>query len=134
MRSKLTVLIAAAAVAGVLAGYVANISAPDADAAEALAAADVLLRGVLVETGKSAGYHLVGEMFSFEPYGIMHARNDPAFEAVVERALRDLAASREITAIYNRRFLRPLPSGGLIDLPMSMQLQRSLELIGLPAE
>jgi glutamate/aspartate transport system substrate-binding protein len=53
---------------------------------------------------------------------------------VVERALRDLAASREITAIYNRWFLRPLPSGGLIDLPMSPQLQRSLELIGLPTE
>jgi glutamate/aspartate transport system substrate-binding protein len=101
---------------------------------DALAADDVLLRGVLVETGKSAGYRLVGDMFSFEPYGIMYARNDPEFAAVVERALRDLAASREIVGIYNRWFLRALPSGGRVDLPMGAQLRRSLELIGLPPD
>jgi len=101
---------------------------------DAIAADDVLLRGVLIETGKGAGYRLVGDMYSFEPYGIMYAKNDPAFEAVVERALRDLAASREIVGIYNRWFLRPLPSGGRIDLPMSAQLRRSLELIGLPPD
>lgn len=102
--------------------------------AEALAADDIILRGVLVETKKSAGYRLVGDMFSFEPYGIMHAKNDPALEAVVELALRDLAASREIVEIYNRWFVRPLPSGGRIDLPMSVQLRRSFELIGLPPD
>lgn len=101
---------------------------------DAIAADDVLLRGLLVETGKSMGYRLVGDLFSFEPYGIMYARNDPALEAVVERALRDLAANRDMEGIYNRWFLRPLPSGGRIDLPMSAQLRRSLELIGLPPD
>lgn len=114
--------------------YREALSLLDSGKAEALAADDVLLRGALVEMGKSAGYRFVGDLFSFEPYGIMHAKNDPAFEAVVQRALRDLAKSRDITAIYNRWFVRTLPSGGRIDLPMSVQLRRSFELIGLPAD
>jgi ABC-type amino acid transport substrate-binding protein len=114
--------------------YREALSLLESGKAEALAADDVLLRGVLVEMHKSAAYRLVGDLFSFEPYGIMLARNDPAFEAVVERALRDLAASRELAGIYNRWFLQPLPSGGRIDLPMSAQLRRSFELIGLPPD
>ena len=106
----------------------------EAGKAEALAADDALLRGVLVEMKKSADYRLVGDLFSFEPYGIMYAKNDPAVEAVVERALRDLAASREIAWIYNRWFVQHLPSGGRVDLPMSQQLRRSFELLGLPPD
>lgn len=114
--------------------YREALSLLESGKAQAFAADDVLLRGVLVEMRKSARYRLVGDLFSFEPYGIMHARNDTAFAAVVERALRDLAASRELAGIYNRWFLRPLPSGGRIDLPMSVQLRRSFELIGLPPD
>jgi Na+/H+-dicarboxylate symporter len=49
MRNKLTILIAAAAIAGVLAGWVANIAAPDPDAAAKIAGyfsilADIFLR------------------------------------------------------------------------------------------
>jgi ABC-type amino acid transport substrate-binding protein len=106
----------------------------DSGTAVALAADDVLVRGLLVEMRKSANVRLVGDLFSFEPYGLMLARDDPAFEAVVERALRTLAESREITAVYNRWFLRPLPSGGRMNLPMSAQLRRSFELIGLPTD
>jgi glutamate/aspartate transport system substrate-binding protein len=114
--------------------YREALSLLESGKAEALAADDVLLRGVLVEMRKSADYRFVGDLLSFEPYGIMFARNDPGLEALVERALRDLAESREIVGIYNRWFLRPLPSGGRIDLPMSTQLQRSFELIGLPPD
>lgn len=114
--------------------YREALSLLESGKAEALAADDVLLRGVLVEAQKSSGYRFVGDLLSFEPYGIMYARNDPELDAVVERALRDLAASREIVGIYNRWFLRPLPSGGRIDLPMNVQLRRSFELIGLPPD
>lgn len=102
--------------------------------ADALAADDVLLRGVLAETGRTRDFRLVGDMLSFEPYGIMFPRDDPALAEVVERSLRELAASREIRWIYDRWFVRPLPSGGSIDLPMSVELRRSLELIGLPPD
>lgn len=102
--------------------------------ADALAADDVLLRGLLVETGRTADFRLVGDMVSFEPYGIMFAKSDAALAEVVERTLRSLAESREIVWTYNRWFMRPLPGRGALALPMSVQLRRSLELLGLPPE
>jgi glutamate/aspartate transport system substrate-binding protein len=101
---------------------------------DALAADDVLLRGLLAETKQSAEFRLVGDMLSFEPYGIMYSRGDTALADAVERTLRGLAESREITWIYNRWFVRQLPSGERLGLPMSPQLRRSLELLGLPPE
>ncbi len=102
--------------------------------ADALAADDVLLRGLLAETGRTRDFRLVGDMLSFEPYGLMYPRDDPALAEIVERTLRELAASREILWIYDRWFVRALPSGGRMDLPMSVELRRSLELIGLPPD
>ena len=96
--------------------------------ADALAADEVLLLGLLAETGPTRDLRLV---LSFEPYGITYPRDDPALADVVDRTLRNLAASREIVWTYNRWFVRPLPSGRRFDLPMSPQLRRSFELIGL---
>jgi hypothetical protein len=73
-------------------------------------------------------------MLSFEPYGLMYPQNEPALADAVDRTLRELAASREILWIYDRWLVRPLPFGGRIDLPMGVELRRSLELIGLPPD
>jgi len=105
-----------------------------AGSVDALAADDILLRGLLAETGRTNEFRLVGEMLSFEPYGLMYPLNEPALADAVDRTLRELAASREILWIYDRWFVRPLPFGGRIDLPMGVELKRSLELIGLPPE
>ena len=102
--------------------------------ADALAADEVLLLGLLTETGRTRDFRLVGELLSFEPYGITYPRDDPALAEVVDRTLRNLAASREIVWSYDRWFMRPLPSGGRLDLPMSAQLRRSFELLGLPPD
>lgn len=102
--------------------------------AEALAADDVLLRGLLAETGRTRDFRLVGEMLSFEAYGLMYPRDDPALAGIVERTLRELASSRELSWIYDRWFVRTLPSGGRMDLPMGIELRRSFELIGLPPD
>jgi len=101
---------------------------------DALAADDVLLRGLLAETKQTTEFRLVGDMLSFEPYGIMYSREDSALADAVERTLRGLAENREITWIYNRWFVQKLPSGERLGLPMSAQLRRSWELLGLPAE
>jgi len=102
--------------------------------AEALAADDALLRGLLVELRRTGEFRLVGGMLSFEPYGLMYPRDDPALADAVERTLRELAASREILWLYDRWFVRPLPSGGSMGLPMNVELRRSLERIGLPPD
>ena len=73
-------------------------------------------------------------MLSFEPYGIMYPRNDAALGDAVDRTLRTLAENREIVWLYDRWFVRLLPSGQRLDLPMGVELRRSLELIGLPPD
>jgi glutamate/aspartate transport system substrate-binding protein len=102
--------------------------------ADALAADEILLRGLLAETGRAGEFRIVGEALSFEAYGIMYPRDDPALADAVDRSLRALAASREILWSYARWFVRRLPSGGRIGLPMGTELRRSLELIGLPPD
>jgi ABC-type amino acid transport substrate-binding protein len=102
--------------------------------ADALAADDILLTGYLAEKGLRGQYAVVGELLSFEPYGIMFARDDAPLAEAVDAAFRRLATSRELRWIYNKWFLRALPSGIRLGLPMSPQLQRSFEILGLPPE
>jgi glutamate/aspartate transport system substrate-binding protein len=102
--------------------------------ADALAADDILLTGYIAEKGLRGQYIVVGELLSYEPYGIMFARDDAPLAEAVDTAFRRLAASRELRWIYNKWFLRALPSGIRLGLPMSPQLQRSFEVLGLPPE
>lgn len=101
--------------------------------ADALAADDILLTGYIAEKGLRGQYAVVGELLSYEPYGIMFAR-DAELAATVDAAFARLAATRELRWIYNKWFLRALPSGVRLGLPMSPQLQRSFEVLGLPPE
>jgi ABC-type amino acid transport substrate-binding protein len=105
-----------------------------ADRADAVASDEVLLLGYLAESGQRARFDLVGEWLSYEPYGIMFARDDPALAAVVDTAFERLARTRELRWIYGRWFVRQLPSGIRFGLPMSASLQRAFELLGLPLD
>jgi glutamate/aspartate transport system substrate-binding protein len=102
--------------------------------ADAVASDDVLLLGHLAATGQRARYDLVGELLSYEAYGIMYPRDDASLAEVVNAAFRRLAQTRELRWIYLRWFERQLPSGIRLGLPMSPQLQRSFEMLGLPPE
>lgn len=102
--------------------------------ADAFAGDDILLTAHIAEKGLGGQYAVVGELLSFEPYGIMFARDDPLLAEAVDAAFRRLATSRELRWIYNKWFLRRLPSGIRLGLPMSAELRRSFELLGLPPE
>jgi glutamate/aspartate transport system substrate-binding protein len=99
---------------------------------DAFANDEVLLYGLIAET-RSDLYRVVGDFLSFEPYGLMFRIDDPAFAGVVERGFRRLAASREIVWIYDKWFLKRLPSGLRLGLPMSPQLEETFRILGLPA-
>lgn len=102
-------------------------------AVDAVAADDVLIAGFLAQNDARGNYAMVGSALSHEPYGIAFARGDPALDEVVRSAFRRLAASREIRWIYDKWFLRNLPSGVRLGLPMSLELERSFQILGLPA-
>jgi len=99
---------------------------------DAFASDEVLLYGLLAET-RGKGYRVVGDFLSYESYGLMFLADDPAFAKVVERGFRRLAASREIVWTYEKWFLKRLPSGLRLGLPMSPQLEETFRILGLPA-
>jgi glutamate/aspartate transport system substrate-binding protein len=102
--------------------------------ADAFANDDVQLYGMLAETKSAADFGVVGEFLTYADYALMFRRNDPDFSEVVERAFRRLAGSREIVAIYEHWFMKPLPSGERLNLPMSPHLEELFRVQGLPAD
>jgi len=102
--------------------------------ADAFANDDVQLYGMVAETKSAADFRIVGEFLTYADYALMFRKNDPDLAEVVERAFRRLAGSREIVAIYERWFNRPLPSGERLNLPMSPHLEELFRVQGLPAD
>jgi glutamate/aspartate transport system substrate-binding protein len=96
--------------------------------ADAFATDDVLLYGLIAENAAKGGaYQVVGDYLSYDPYGIMFRKDDPQLAQVVKDAFQELAADGEIERQYKRWFLRRLPSGTSINLPMSPQLATIIE-------
>jgi glutamate/aspartate transport system substrate-binding protein len=54
---------------------------------------------------------VVGEYLSYDPDGLVYRRDDSAFGVVVNSAFARIAADRRLTELYNRWFLRGLPTG-----------------------
>lgn len=52
----------------------------------------------------------------------------------MHETFRALASSGEIRTIYHKWFLKTLPSGYRLGVPMGVRLERSFEVLGLPAE
>lgn len=107
-----------------------SFAALTAGQVDAFANDEVLLYTQLAES-RSAAFRVVGDFLSYEPYALMFRIDDPAFADVVARGFRRLATSGEITWIYDRWFLKRLPSGLRLGLPMSPQLEESYRMLGL---
>jgi glutamate/aspartate transport system substrate-binding protein len=102
--------------------------------ADAFATDDVLLYGLLAQNRRQGEFVVTGEFLSYDPYGIMFRKGDAQLARVVRDTFHDLAADREIERRYTRWFLRRLPSGVSIDLPMSPQLESLIQAMGAPTE
>ncbi len=106
--------------------------------AEAFATDDVLLYGLIAQDrGNADGpsdYQVVGDFLSYDPYGVMYRKNDPQLTAVVNDTFHDLAEDGEIERQYKRWFLRKLPSGTSLNLPMSPQLETIIQTMAVRTE
>ena len=100
--------------------------------AAAFATDDVLLYGFIATAKDARDMKVVGEYLSYDPYGLVFRRDDPAFAAVVERAFARMASERRLTELYNKWFLRRLPTGETLNLPMSPQLEEVFRMLGQP--
>lgn len=101
---------------------------------DALAGDDVLLYGLMAQHRLQGRYAVVGEFLSYDPYGIMFRKDDAQLARVVRDAFHQLAGDREIERRYERWFLRKLPSGVSLDLPMSPQLEATIQSMAAGTE
>jgi glutamate/aspartate transport system substrate-binding protein len=62
----------------------------------------------------------------------MFRKDDPDFSALVQRTFEKLAQSRELVWTYDRWFVRPLPSGEVLNVRISPQLEEIFHTLGLP--
>ena len=100
--------------------------------ADALALDDVLLYGLIAGGGPDAkDYTVLADKLSFEPYAIMFRKNDLELAAVVSGTFSRLAESRELRWTYEKWFLKRLPNGERLNVPMSDELRTSFQVIGL---
>ena len=59
-------------------------------------------------------------------------RNCPQFELHRQKLLDGLDAERRLAELYNKWFLRRLPTGETLNLPMSPQLEEVFRMLGQP--
>ena len=123
-----------------LAVHATIVTAPDhsesfamlrAGKADAFATDDVLL-AALAATPAGEGYHVVGNFLSYEPYGLMYRKDDPAFAAVVERSFRRMAEAGGLSELYARWLMQRLPTGETLNMPMSVELAEMFRMLGQP--
>jgi glutamate/aspartate transport system substrate-binding protein len=100
--------------------------------AAAFATDDVLLYGFIATVKAASNMMVIGEYLSYDPYGLVFRRDDPGFAAVVERAFARMASERRLLELYNKWFLRRLPTGETLNLPISPQLEEIFRILGQP--
>jgi glutamate/aspartate transport system substrate-binding protein len=100
--------------------------------ADALALDDVLLYGLIAAEGpKGSDYTVLPENLSYEPYGIMFRKNDPALSMLVQKTFARLAEARELRWLYEKWFLKRLPTGERLNIPMSEELAHTFGALGM---
>ena len=103
--------------------HAASFAQLQAGQVDAFATDDVLIYGLLAQNKAQADYVVTGDFLSYDPYGIMYRKGDTQLSQLINDTFHNLAEDREIERRYTRWFLRKLPSGVSLDLPMSPQLE-----------
>lgn len=92
--------------------------------ADAFVMDDVLLYGLAANRPNPAALKVVGKFITTEPLAIMLPKADPEFKKVADDEMRRLISTREIHAIYDKWFNKPIPpKGTALNLPVSHLLR-----------
>jgi ABC-type amino acid transport substrate-binding protein len=118
----------------VAADHAASFALLQSGAVDAFATDDVLLYGLVAQNKAQDEYVVVGDFLSYDPYGVMFRKGDAPLAALVNETFRELAEEGEIERRYTRWFLKKLPSGVSLDLPMSPQLEQVVQMLAAPRD
>ena len=97
--------------------------------ADAYVSDDVVLFGLASAAKNPAEWEVVGPYFSYDPYGMMIARNNDDFRLVGDATIARLVSSGEMQKIYDKWFM-PGPTN--IQYPMTDRLKTNMGLVALP--
>ena len=97
--------------------------------ADAYVSDDVVLYGLRSASKNPDEWEIVGPYFSYDPYGMMIARNNDDWRLLGNKTITRLIQSGEMAAIYKKWF-EPGPTK--INYPMSDRLKENFQLIALP--
>jgi len=70
----------------------------------------------------------------YDPYGIAYRKGDTQLSQLVNETFHFLAEDREIERRYEQWFLKKLPSGVTLNLPMSAQLETIIQTLAARPE
>jgi ABC-type amino acid transport substrate-binding protein len=85
---------------------------------------DVLLYGLVANRPNPKALKVVGKFLTTEPLAIMLPKNDPEFKKTVDDEMKRMIRSREIYAIYDKWFAKPIPPNNItLSLPPSYLLR-----------
>jgi glutamate/aspartate transport system substrate-binding protein len=93
--------------------------------ADAFATDDILLYGLIARHKSQDKFRVTGDFLSYDPYGIMFRKADPQLAAVVERAFRKLGSGHDLIPLYEKWFVRRLPTGERLNVAISPQLEEA---------
>jgi len=97
--------------------------------ADAFATDDILLYGLIARHKSQDKFRVTGDFLSYDPYGIMFQKGDPQLAAVVERAFRKLGSGHDLIPLYEKWFVRRLPTGERLNVAISPQREEAVHAI-----
>lgn len=97
--------------------------------ADAFATDDVLLFGLIAHHKAQDKMKVVGDLLSYDPYGIMFRKDEPQVAALVEQTFRKLGTNRDLVPLYRKWFLRRLPTGERLGIELSPQLEEAFKVL-----
>ncbi|MBS0240991.1 MAG: amino acid ABC transporter substrate-binding protein [Proteobacteria bacterium] len=102
-----------------------GLVALETDRVDAYASDDIVLYGLKAKSKIKGDLEIVGRFLSYDPYGLMLARDDSAFRLLVNKTLADIFRSGDIYKLYDK-WLTPL------EVPLSDRLKTVYELQAFP--
>ena len=95
--------------------------------ADAFATDDILLYGLIARHKSQDKFRVTGDYLSYDPYGIMFRKGEPQLAAVVERTFRKLGSNHDLIPLYEKWFVRRLPTGERLNVAISPQLEEAFK-------
>ena len=97
--------------------------------ADAFATDDILLYGLIARHQARDRFRITGDYLSYEPYAILFRKGDAQLAGLVEQGFRKLATNHDFAPLYRKWFMRRLPTGEQLGIPISPQLEGSFRML-----